>query len=313
MKKFALVFVLILLLSPLTLAENQSEASDGRNVSGFNVKTNRSLTWCGIDFSYPSYFDVRDERSTTDWLSFYPEKKEYYASLLFQSYDFAGTQEAFDSAVPYILESTFDNDFFENAEFHQSEEISIAGLPGWHVNYTFGYTDGDGVFSHAAYSFAYNKITQQVVMLSCIYDSKDQSKYDYLGDFYNMLASAKLKVEPLDLQAINKTNTAKSYSKFVGKYFKIAGVVGEAMPPSEGMNALIILHPDIMARGMGSTLPLDINIWLTPYEFEKIGGLSSVGKQIELIEILTSISRNAVSKDTKVKGYPIQLEFGVYQ
>lgn len=67
-----------------------------------------------------------------------------------------------------------------------------------------------------------------------------------------------------------------------------------------------------MAKGMGSTLPLEINIWLTADEFEKIGGISSVGKQIDLSEKLTSISRNAISKDPAVKGYPIQLEFGEY-
>jgi hypothetical protein len=60
-----------------------------------------------------------------------------------------------------------------------------------------------------------------------------------------------------------------------------------------------------MVKGMWSR----INIWLTADEFEKISGVSSVGKQICLSIKLTSISRNAKSKYPSVKGYPIQLEF----
>lgn len=30
----------------------------GRTLSGFDIKTNKTITWSGIDFSFPSYFDV---------------------------------------------------------------------------------------------------------------------------------------------------------------------------------------------------------------------------------------------------------------
>lgn len=115
---------------------------------------------------------------------------------------------------------------------------------------------------------------------------------------------------PLDLNAINNTNSAQSDAKFVGKYYKITGVVGEAGGPSEGLNAMVTIHPDVMAKGMGSTLPLDINIWLTTADYIKIGGESSVGKKIDLTAKLTSISRNGTSKDPAIRGFPIELEFG---
>jgi hypothetical protein len=116
--------------------------------------------------------------------------------------------------------------------------------------------------------------------------------------------------ENLDLNAINGTNSARSDAQFVGKYYRVIGIVDQAMGPSDGTNALVIIQPNVMAKGMGSTLPLEINIWLTPDEFKKIGGTSSLGKKIDVSVKLTSIDRNAMSKDPAVKGYPIQLEFG---
>ncbi len=124
--------------------------------------------------------------------------------------------------------------------------------------------------------------------------------------------TAELIAEPLDLNAINNTNSADSDAQFVGKYYEITGVIEQAAAPLDGYNAMIIIEPDVMAKGMGSTLPLEINIWLTADEFEKIGGIESVGEQIVLSVKLTSIYRNAISDDPAVKGYPIQLEFGDY-
>lgn len=118
--------------------------------------------------------------------------------------------------------------------------------------------------------------------------------------------------ELLDLNAINSTNSAESDAQFVGMYYRLIGTVSEAMEPSDGFNAMVIIHPEVMAKGMGSTLPLDINIWMTAAEFEKIGGITSVGKQIDVVAKLTSIGRNSISEDPAIKGYPIQLEFGEY-
>lgn len=135
---------------------------------------------------------------------------------------------------------------------------------------------------------------------------------DGSGTFVEFIITVVPFAEPLDLNAINNTNTTGSDSRFVGKLYGVTGIIYQAMGPSDGGNALILIEPDVMAKGMGSTLPLEINIWLTPDEFEKIGGVSSEGKQVDMSVILTSISRNTLSKDTGVRGYPIQLEFGEY-
>lgn len=253
-------------------------------------------------------------------MHYYPEEKDYYASLIFESKEISWTQEEFNSQIPSIVKNVLDSEYFGNSELQKSEKISIAGLPGWTLIFSKSDTKSDGVISNESHSFVYNINTGKLITISCIYDSNDKSQYDYLGDCEKLLKTAKLItepldlnvtniVEPLDLNSINNTNSAKSDAKFVGKYYKVTGIIDQAMKPSDGLNALILIQSDVMAKGMGSTLPLEINIWLTVEEFEKIGGTSSIGKQIDLSVKLTNISRNANSKDPAVKGYPIQLEF----
>jgi hypothetical protein len=86
-------------------------------------------------------------------------------------------------------------------------------------------------------------------------------------------------------------NSAGSDAQFVGKYYRVIGIVDQAIPaePLDGINALVIIQPDVMAKGMGSSLPLEINIWMTPDEFKNIGGTSSVGKKIDVSVKLTVV------------------------
>ena len=189
-------------------AMESSGVSGGRNVSGFDIKANQTITWCGIDFSVPSYFDVLDEGSTETLIHYYPKEEDYYASIMFQMVEFTGTQEDFNNQIPSIIDSTMDGDYFANRELQKSEEISIAGLPGWTITYSVSDTEGDGVISTVSHSFTYNINTGKIVVISCSYDDNDQSQYDYLGDYKKVLETAKLSVEPLDLNAINSTKSA---------------------------------------------------------------------------------------------------------
>ena len=143
-------------------------------------------------------------------------------------------------------------------------------------------------------------------------DTAEVSNTPEVPESLEATETADLHAEPLELNAINNTNSTDSDAQFVGKYYEITGIIEQAIAPSDGYNAMIIIEPDVMAKGMGLTLPLEINIWLTADEFEKIGGVDSVGEQIVLSVKLTNISRNAISDDPAVKGYPIQLEFGDY-
>ena len=171
-------------------AVEPSGVSGGRTESGFNIETNKKIAWCGIDFSFPSYFDVLDKGSTETWRTYYPKEEDYYASIMFQSQDFSGTQEHFSSQIPSIVKSTIDG--IANAELHKSEKISIAGLPGWTITFSVPDTKGDGVITTGSYSFAYNINAGKIVMISCGYDSNDKSQYDYLSDYEKVLKTAKL-------------------------------------------------------------------------------------------------------------------------
>jgi hypothetical protein len=188
--------------------------TDGdRDVSGFDIKTNQKITWCGIDFSFPSYFNVLHEDSSETWITYYPEEENYFASIMFQSYEFSGTQEYFNSRIPYIVESTLDSSGpFVNTEIQKSEEILIAGLPGWTIELSIVDTDGDGINSNVSYSFVYNINAEKIAMITCIYDSNDQSQYDYLGDFNKVLETAKLSEESLKTEeTLEKAEVFEGY------------------------------------------------------------------------------------------------------
>ncbi len=190
-----------------------SGTDSDRDVSGFDIKTNQKITWCGIDFSFPSYFNVLHEDSSETWITYYPEEEEYYASLMFQSQEFLESQEFFNSSIPYIVESTMDDSGpFANADIKKSEEISIAGLPGWIITFSETDTDGDGVISTVSYSFVYNISAEKIAMITCIYDSDDQSQYDYLGDFNKVLETAKLSAESLKVkETLEKAEVFEGY------------------------------------------------------------------------------------------------------
>jgi hypothetical protein len=212
-----------------TEAPETTEASgdsDGRNVSGFDTKTNQTITWCGIDFSFPSYFDVLDKGSTKTWMTYYPEEEDYYASFMFQSQEFSGSQEDFNSSISSIVESTIDSLNLDNTELQKSEEVTIAGLPGWTITYSKSDTDGDGVISNGSYSFAYNINTGKVVMITCIYDSNDQSQYDYLGDYKKVLETANLLAERHPISNNKGSSSDGETFTYDGRNYEIIEVNG---------------------------------------------------------------------------------------
>lgn len=176
--------------SVMILTKAKEQSSSDYRVSGFDSATNQAFTWCGVDFSFPSYLDVQEVVSDT-WTYFYPEQEDYYASLMFQSANDIESQSAFDAALPNIIQSTFFSDErLVDTEVISSEAIEIAGLSGWAV--TFVVKEENGTRSFCQYAIAYNPATYKVLMLSCMYDDKDQSNFDYLGDFSKMIEAAKL-------------------------------------------------------------------------------------------------------------------------
>jgi len=175
------------------------------------------------------------------------------------------------------------------------------------VLFNDGFTEFTALFTETEYNVTYSQIIK-TSLESIQFDTKAISPDTSTAS--STPVENKEEGEKLDLNAINNTNSADFDKLFIGKTYCINGMVEEAIPPSDGFNALVIIHPDITAKGMGAGFSLEINIWLNAEDFKSIGGESSLGKEIEINAVLTSIYRNATSKNTSIKGYPTQLEFG---
>ena len=87
-----------------------SGVAGDRDVSGFDTKTNQTITWCGIEFSFPSYFDVLDEDSSKHGCIITQKKKSIMLLCVSKRRIYRDTR-VFYSSIPYIVESTMDGDF----------------------------------------------------------------------------------------------------------------------------------------------------------------------------------------------------------
>lgn len=165
------------------------EPKGDRNISGFNQKTNQTLSFYGVDFSFPSYFDALSDDSTKTRKIFYPKSTDCSANLEFSCIDFSGTQEDFNNKIPAMIDSLMGSSAFKNATFLKSQNATIAGMSGWTL--TFLIPDKETV-APGSYSFFYNKHVGKIIGILCGYDSEDHSNYDYSGDYLKILETAVL-------------------------------------------------------------------------------------------------------------------------
>lgn len=191
-------------------------------VSGFDEATNQKLSFGGIDFSFPSYFDVLAGDSNESKVHYYPKAENYFASLIFESDDSATSQGEFDKnkgiLAEYVLANYLKPAFNDNVELLKSEDIIIAGNSGKIL--ICGNED-----SALGYSFIFNANEKKIIGVLLKYDSKDMSNYDYMGDYEKILVTAK----PSSNNSSNNTivtSTAsggwrqflKDYEEFVDDY-----------------------------------------------------------------------------------------------
>lgn len=272
--------------------------------SGYDKNTNETIIWGGVEFSFPSYFDVLEDGANDSYRMYYPKEKDYYASLAFQKEDFTKTKEDFNDKVDVFVQNIND---IKNLDIQESEAVRIASFSGWTISYIEDNNEGN--ISKGIISIIYNDIDEEVIMITCVYDNDDKSQYDYLEDYSKIIENAKLVssdivAETIDLKTINGTNSAEDNSQFIGKHYILSGKVYQAMG---GDDPLILIWPETMAKGMNFTLPLELNIWMSDRGFNEIGGELSQGKNVEIVAELISIRRN--TENPSIKGYPIELEF----
>lgn len=169
-------------------ATANSVEDTSRTLSGFNISTNQTITFCGIIFSFPDYFDeLESETISSDYAHYYPKEKDYYCSLIFSASDTEFSQSEFDNnkseiANEYIKEQG-------SIENINSASATIAGLSGWSISYVT--TDPENPTTVNLH-FAFNPVYQKIVVILLAFDSHDLSNYDYIGDYNKVLQSATL-------------------------------------------------------------------------------------------------------------------------
>ncbi len=169
-----------------------------RNLSGFDTLTNQSITFCGIDFSFPAYFDVLEsETASDDYVHYYPEEKNYSCSLIFSANDTELSQSEFDDRKSAIADSIMAQ--HKNKVDVNSASTVVAGLSGWSMSYiTTDYENPAAV----NLSFIFNPENQKIIMVFVLFDSVDMSNYDYAGDYYKMIQSAEINTRPVEIDSI---------------------------------------------------------------------------------------------------------------
>lgn len=197
-------------------ADKASDLTPGEHVvSGFNEATNQTLSFGGIDFSFPSYFDVLADDSNESNIHYYPKEENYFASLAFQSGDLAISQDEFDnqkeSLAEDLLINTLKPALDDNAELLKSEDIIIAGKSGWILIYG----NADSAFG---YSFVFDTNERKLIAVFLTYDSDDTSNYDYLGDYEKILATAKLSSNTSSNNTTSTTTDTGGWRQFLKNY-----------------------------------------------------------------------------------------------
>lgn len=189
MKRWFLSLMMLALLCSFSPA--LGEAAQDSLPSGFDLKTNQTITFHGMEFSFPDYYYSLAEESSETVVEYYDSKAEGYTSLLFQLEPFPGGIGDFKQALPRMIRDMQKEDIFKGSELHLSEPFSVTGLAGWQVEFT-GINMEGGENTVNTLIFAFLDKEEKVIMFGVSYDKTAPLKYDYIGDFWKMVETAKL-------------------------------------------------------------------------------------------------------------------------
>lgn len=163
--------------------------------SGFDPETNLTFTIGGITFSYPAYFNMRNEEGEpADFVKedahFYPEGADTHCSLLFWSQVEKGlTQKEFDSTKGDYNDAILES-MKEDIADVETGDVTIAGLSGCMSKFRNNVRGEQHSTVYKAFTF--NPANRELVTIMISYTDGDMSGYDYAGDFQKILDSAQL-------------------------------------------------------------------------------------------------------------------------
>lgn len=200
--------------------EPKKETDHG--VSDFDLTANQTITFCGIKFLIPAYFDVRaDDSEENEYEHYYPKEELYYASLVFLSVDANGmTLNQFSNAALKNEGASVDK--------IKSEDIVVAGLPAIRLSYR-DVTE----LSTANYCFILDSDTDKIISICLVVDDADESNYDYLDDYQKALESAELITSTESTSDIRPEfeEAMESYEKFFDEYVAFMKKYSESSNP----------------------------------------------------------------------------------
>ena len=169
--------------------EPGSSAPAVRDQSGFDAMTNQTISFGGMEFSVPSYFDGHDEKSTEMYQHYFPQQSDRKCSLMFQLKDVSFSQADFDNSRPAMANSLISSISSGQAVNITSENTLMAGLSAYALSFQKGDVTEPTTVNGC---FAFEANSQKLILVVQIYDGDDASDIDYSGDFWKIIESAKL-------------------------------------------------------------------------------------------------------------------------
>lgn len=205
MKRSLLRITLIALCLLLLTACGSKDQEESPEQLGFNEETNQTITFHGINFSIPAYYDFLDPNSTENQLQYYPENEDYAGQLWFYASDINVTPADFKAIKQTTAEgmiTEMDSALDLDCTIVNSEDITVAGLSGWSITFS---APEDASLGTGRFVIINNVYTKKIIGLLQLTDRKDQSDFDYDADFIKILESATLVKEESKESISNKS------------------------------------------------------------------------------------------------------------
>lgn len=168
--------------------KKEASTSQKRDKSGFCIETNQRITFGGVDFSIPDYYDTVDKKSTEIYKHYYPERSDYNCSLILRVEDTKISQSDFDFGKENAAKEMISKYSSGSAIEIKSEPKQIADLSGWSFSFKMGPDTENLTVVNGA--FALDPDNQKLLLVVQMYDSTDRSDIDYTGDFDKIIESA---------------------------------------------------------------------------------------------------------------------------
>lgn len=168
------------------IAEEQQEYQKA-DKNGYDILTNRSYTFGGMKFEVPAYYG---EPSTTEDQNtfFYAEGGgDTLAFLQFVALPLSCTLEEYEDIKAQQIQPVLDAYNGDTPSFLVTDS-GTAGFPGRQVY--FDYVDSSGLPMNASVFYVYNNASESVVY--AIAGQSENSRYDYFGDFIDMINDIEL-------------------------------------------------------------------------------------------------------------------------